>query len=167
MSRTDTPFSDAVESFDPSAEPYANMAPGRIREAMARRLAANDLEGYWVAERHLAAKLPPMERFSHDLGLQLHAWLLELERRGRLPYEGWTLRHLVAVLVHAHRAVEAGVADGTFDGVLPPGSPEASVAVADDVGIVLAHEIARGPSAVERLQAELERDEGGPLVAPG
>src|SRR4051812_3787960 len=73
------PFSAALARFDPSAEPFANMTPGRVEQVRAGRLADRDVAGYWEAELHLAEKMAPMERYIHDLGLHLYAWLHIME----------------------------------------------------------------------------------------
>jgi hypothetical protein len=156
------PFTAALERFTPDAEPYANMTADRLEQVMADRLRAHDRTGYWEAELHLAEKTPPMERFIHDLGTVTNAWLHLLEQKGHLPYAGWTIRHGVAIWYMVHTLIRQAWTPETF----PRLTPEESRKAAEDDGATFASQIHADPSQVEGVQAALEHDHGGPLVAP-
>jgi hypothetical protein len=156
------PYSAALERFTPDAEPFANMTPGRLQEVMDHRLEEHDRTGYWEAELHWAEKTPPFERYIHDLGTSTNCWLLLMEKKGHLPYKGWTMRHMLAVWYMVHQAVRLNWTPRTF----PSRTPAESRSIADDAGIILADQICTDPSEIERLQAMLERDHGGPPVDP-
>jgi hypothetical protein len=132
------------------------MTPERLREIIDDCHNRSDLRGCWTAELHLAEKLPPRERFIHDLGIDTFGHLNLMDRDGGLPYPGWTYRNLPGVMALVRRAV----------GIIFPGddfpslTPDESRALADEVGATLAAAVKEDPSEVERLRASLEVDRG-------
>jgi hypothetical protein len=143
------PFSTALAEHDPRAEPYANMSVDQLRVLMDERLAAEDMVGFWKAERHLAEKLPPVERFISDTQTTTQAFLMEFEASGRLP-QGWTTYHLAALFARIRQTVLLDTepyADLT---------PAESIEEAHEVGERWANDVAKNPERIEALQGEME-----------
>lgn len=104
MSQTGTHFTDALDAFDPGAEPYASMSKRQLTEARDERIKAKDLFGYWTAKLHILSRTTPLERLTSLTQSAVHGRLRAMEREGKLPY-GWTPQHLVAI----YTIVRAGV----------------------------------------------------------
>jgi hypothetical protein len=153
------PFSTALARHDPSAEPYANMVPERLRELMEERRAANDQLGCWTVERHLAEKLPPVERFISDTQTTTQAFLMQFEASGQLP-AGWTARNALALLVRVQRTV---LLDTEPYAALTPAE---SIEEAHEVGERWANDVVKHPERIEALQAEIESTLWPPRETP-
>lgn len=155
------PFTKAIEGFDPSAEPFANMTPDRLEEVKRQRLHAKDIAGFWQADTHAAERMTLLDRYTHYFGSSTVAYLLVHEDRGLMP-KGWTMRNMVAVWAVVYRDVASRMTAETC----PYTSSEECRTEADDHGVLLAHAISNKPGPTERIQEDMERQNGGPFVPP-
>ena len=88
MAGPDSPFTEALHAFDPTAQPYAGMDPPQLIEMERRRIADDDLRRCWTVRFHFLNRLPPYRRYVHLVQYTVRTYLLMAEDRGGLP-RGW------------------------------------------------------------------------------
>jgi len=149
---SETPFSNALDAFDPAAEPFAGMDFVGLCEEERRCLAAKDIRRCWTARLHQAHRMPPSLRFFVLVNYSVAGYLRLAEDEGRLP-RGWSAQRATAV--ERVTATFQPVARMQNDPDLPGMSIAEMVATADEVAAEFAAALLNAPEQIDRFADQL------------